>query len=185
MNLMKDDCTRWQFYDEWIRGKELAVWSGGKWNSTARNRLNYCRRKGYHVQTGWELWNNNLPEIYSINTSATHRQGREMNPAYFDYPSPKTIHNDCPDHTYHLICVFGPELVAYAIVHHMGELMNISTIIGHQDKLKDGVMLLLTDAIQQLAVTLDVKAVTYGTWDSGTDGLRYFKHSTGFKPTYL
>ena len=51
--------------------------------------------------------------------------------------------------------------------------------------MKDGVMLLLTDAIQSLAVTLEVKAVTYGTWDSGTDGLRYFKHSTGFKPTYL
>jgi len=64
----------------------------------------------------------------------------------------------------------------------MGELMNISTIIGHHAYLNDGIMLLLMEQIQHTAEAMGVKAITYGTWDSGTEGLRHWKHSVGFEP---
>jgi hypothetical protein len=187
IDLHRDTCDRWQFYAGWIQDKELAVWQPcNKWNATARNRYNYISRQGYVVKYGFKAYNENLEDIYAINTSAKERQGRGMNPAYFDYPKEKNVINTCYHHAYYFIgIVYQGTMKAYAILHVMGELMNISTIIGHADYLKEGIMLALTAEIQEFAAERPIKAVTYGTWDSGTDGLRYFKHSTGFQPLTL
>lgn len=109
-----------------------------------------------------------------------------MNPAYFVYPAEKTIDNPCNDHQYHLITVsYGGKWVAYSIVHAMGELMNISTIIGHADRLRYGIMLLLMEEIVKVASARGVKYIDYNEWESGTPGLKYWKHSTGFEPMEL
>lgn len=187
VNLKKDSCDRWQFYEGWVPGKELAVWEpGNKWNATAKNRMKYAVKHGFICKYGFEHYNDHLKDVFEINTSAPIRQGREMSEGYLTFPTRKNIDNPCPNHTYHCLAVFHKETVyAYAIVHRMGDIMNISTIIGHKDVLNYGIMLLLADRIQQLAALLGVKAVIYGTWDSGTDGLRHWKHSTGFKPQTL
>jgi hypothetical protein len=193
INLRRDLCDHWRFYSGWIVGKELAVWQpGDKWNATAKNRLSYAKRKGYAaLHCDWKDWNQSLADIHAINTSTEVRQHNPMNPAYFDYPQPKSIVNDCPNHRYDLIAThINGTIVAYAITHRSGDLINISTIIGHAAHLKDGIMLPLMESIQKLAVDLGVKSVTYGEWlsghnEGGKNGLQYWKHSVGFKSLYL
>jgi len=188
VNLKRDHCPHWNFYADWIPDKELAVWQpGNKWNATAKNRLSFCKRAGYigyHAQ--WEEWNLHRQDIYDINTSAPERQGNKMKPAYLEFPPEKNIVNTCDNHRYELIFVrIKSRIVAYAITHISGELMNVSTILGHADYLKDGIMLLLMEHIQITAIVHGVKALTYYLWDSGTQGLQYHKHSVGFQPLYL
>lgn len=180
-----DCCDRWRFYRDWLPGKTLAVHLVGKckMNPTARNRAKYAIKRGYTVsERAWSEWNDHRDDIYQINTSAPVRQRNPMNPAYFDYPDMKIIDNPCT-HKYLLVSVdLGGKWVAYAILHAMHELMNISTIIGHTDYWKDGIMPVLLSGIIETAERYGVKVIDYGTWDSGTDGLRYFKHSGGFFP---
>ena len=189
VNLKASDCCdRWHFYRKWLPGKVLAVHTVGvsQFNATARNRLNYCMKLGYTASSkDWNEWNDHREDVFKINTSASERQGNPMNPAYFDYPDEKHIENNCY-HSYRLVVVeYGGVWYAYSILHAMGELMNISTILGHADHLKDGIMLLLMQEIIKLAESLNVKYIDYNLWDSGTKGLQYWKHSTGFKPMEL
>jgi hypothetical protein len=183
-------CDRWKFYQGWLPGKLLAVHVIGKskWNATAKNRWYYCCKKGYTSKHDfWDEWNNHLDDIYAINTSATHRQGREMSAAYLQYPHKKTVDNPCKDHQYHLVTVSDDQgyWVAYAIIHIMGNLCNISTIIGHAAHLKNGIMLLLMREIISVCSVYNVVFLDYGEWESGTPGLRYWKHSVGFEPMTL
>lgn len=188
IDLKRDNCPHWNFYAEWIPDKELAVWQpGNKWNATAKNRLNHALKNGYvDFDCNWQAWNLHRNDIFAINTSAKERQGNPMKPAYLEFPPEKNIINTCKHHQYRLIMVRHENTVlAYAITHIAGELMNISTILGHADYLKDSIMLPLMHRIQQVAVEENVKAVTYYLWDSGTAGLQYHKHSVGFQPCYL
>lgn len=193
VNLHRDSCKHWEFYSRWIVGKNLAVWQpGNKWNATAKNRLNFAMRNGYiDYDCNWEAWNLHRDDIFKINTSARVRQHNPMNPAYFDYPEAKMIINTCRDHQYRLVMVRHENTVlSYAVLHIIGELANISTIIGHRDFLKDGIMLPLMNRLQWIAVKSDIKAMTYGEWDSGhnengKNGLQYWKHSVGFQPMTL
>jgi hypothetical protein len=188
IDLKRDNCLHWHFYADWIPYKELAVWQpGNKWNATAKNRLSFASRSGYiGYHALWKEWNQCRQDIYEINTSAPVRQGNPMKPAYLEFPPDKNIVNTCEHHRYELVFVRkGSKVVAYAITHISGELMNISTILGHADYLKDGIMLSLMDQIQKLAILHGIKALTYYMWDSGTPGLQYHKHSVGFQPCYL
>lgn len=188
VNLRRDNCKHWEFYAGWIPGKELAVWlPGSKWNATAKNRLSYAHRHGFiDYLANWEAWNLFRNDIFKINTSAKERQGNPMSDGYLEYPEEKHIENTCKHHRYELIMVRHENTVlAYAIVHIAGDLMNISTILGHADFLKDSIMLPLMSRIQQVAIEAGCKAITYYLWDSGTKGLQYHKHSVGFKSMQL
>lgn len=192
INLHRDSCPHWEFYSRWIVDKLLAVWKpGNKWNPTARNRLNYAIKQGYVCRSNWMDWNENRDNIHKINTSAEVRQGNPMNPAYFVYPEEKNITNTCEHHRYDLFMVFRDGVAyAYAITHLCGNYMNISTILGHHDYLKDGIMLPLMKQIQDFAESRGVVDMTYGEWTSGhnengKNGLQYWKHSVGFEPTHL
>lgn len=181
-----DCCDRWRFYRDWLPGKTLAVYTVGssRMNQTARNRASYAARKGYTVsEVTSDDYNAHLDDIYQINTSALVRQGNPMNPAYMNYPDRKNLTNNC-SHKYLIVSVRNGsgKWVAYSVLHAMHELMNISTIIGHVCHLRDGVMLLMMTGIIDAAERNGVKVIDYGTWDSGTDGLRYWKHSAGFVP---
>ena len=181
-------CDRWKFYRGWLPQRIVAVAHTDmvKFNSTARNMRNRAMTKYESGRLNWEFWNSHLDDIYDINTSAKERQGREMNPAYFEYPKPKSpIENNC-NHQYHLYAVWDEtgKWVAYAIIHRMGEIANTSTIIGHADRLKDGIMYLLMDTIIN-TIPQDTHWLIYGEWDSGTKGLQYWKHATGFFPAHV
>lgn len=190
VNLHPDDCKDYHFFSDWIKGKLLAVHDlQTKFNSTARNRLNYCKKLGYNTHgEGLGSRNSNLPDIYEINTSAEERQGKPMNPAYFEYPKEVVFNEFCQHHYFDFIGVFHPDtkkMVAYTELYFIGEFVNISRILGHKDYLKDGIMLYLIELTINLCKYNDTKALIYNQWESGTEGLKYFKHSTGFKPMQI
>ena len=183
-------CDRWRFYASWLPGRQLAVHVIGKskWNATASNRYRFCIAKGYTARhESWHEWDLHLDDIYAINTSASYRQGRAMSDGYKQYPEKKYIENSCLYHKYHLVTVSdeGNRWVAYAVIHVMGNLCNISTILGHAAHLKAGVMLLLMREIIVVCSVCNVVYLDYGEWESGTKGLQYWKHSVGFEPMTL
>lgn len=189
VNLHRDECKAWEFYRDWLPSKLLAVYTVGqsKWNATAKNRRSYAARMGYTARHAeWSEWNCHRDDIHVINTSARTRQGQPMNPAYFDYPAEKNIVNTCPFHWYALVITERDGAwYAYSILHMMGELCNISVIIGDSNYLKSGIMLPLMDEIIKLCERSGIKHIDYNTWEGGTSGLQYWKHSVGFEPKYL
>lgn len=188
VNLKPDECQHYKFFKDWIVGKRLAVHDlTTPSNATARNRLSYCRRKGYTTLKGWDERNQRLSDLYEINTSAKERQGKPMNPAYFDPVQPILFNEQCKFHhvEWYGVQTIGWKLVGYVEAYFIGEMVNISRILGHADYLKDGIMLLLIEELISDCVYQNVKAVVYNEWDSGTAGLQYFKHSTGFREMEL
>ena len=192
VDLKRDTCPHWQFYTSWIQGRDCAVWQpGNRWNQTARQGLRKAKKIYLASEAEWSLWNKIRPYIHAINTSKDERQGRRMSDGYWRYPDEKNIVNTCENHSYHLFVASDLGAVfAYSILHKCGNFANISTIIGHYDHLKAGVMLVLMESIQQFCRENGIIAMTYGDWDSGVNpengnGLRYWKHSTGFTKMQL
>lgn len=123
--------------------------------------------------------------IHAINTSKPERQGRPMSASYQtrqtysplpDYP--------CPRHSISTYGVLVEQmLVAYAVVYRSGDLVMISQILGHADHLENDIMyLLVTEAIRVQIERGGPGVAFYNMWNSGTDGLRYFKARLGFRP---
>lgn len=195
LNLYPDECAHYVFFRDWIPGKELAVIdftdynpdekiSIQYFNATARNRAAYCVRKGYRSLTGWENRNERLDDLFKINTSKDIRQGRRLPDNYFDFPKTTIPGNQCPKHHIDFIGIEDKDgtLVAYCELYIIGEYAHISRILGHYDHLKNGIMLLLMQRIILVCISNKIKGLCYYLWNSGGEGLRYFKHSTGFKP---
>lgn len=130
--------------------------------------------------------NKYLDDIYAINTSADVRQGRPMTEAYRSElkPSAPLPEYPCPKHQYQTYGVLRDgHLYAYIWVYQVGELWWLSTILGHWDHLKNGVMyLLVTGALQDLMAVGPPKYAMYTEHLSGTEGLRFFKEQLGFRP---
>ena len=187
VDLHKDDCKHWQFYADFLPGKELAavdLTQPTKFNDTARNRYNYCVKHGYTAVGGWDIRNSQIENLYRINTSSDSRQGRPMHPAYFEHPTETNVENTCPYHQIRFFAVLSPsgDMVAYAICYFVGEVVNISTILGHTAYMKDGIMLLLMRRLIDESRDFGAKLLVYYLWISGKESLTYFKHSVGFKP---
>lgn len=156
--------------------------SVGEWRDehrTARKRANRCANLGY----GFDVIRreDHEDEIYRINTSLEERQGRPMSNGYMmrqsfaplpDYPCPR-----------HRITTYGVlrhrRLWAYCWLYRAGDLALVSSILGHGDALRDDVMFLLMQGVVASETGQDGQ-LTYNRWDSGTDGLRYFKERCGF-----
>jgi hypothetical protein len=125
-------------------------------------------------------------DIFAINTSQDVRQGRQMSEAYRREITPYTPipPHPCPRHQYRTYGVLRDgHLYAYVWVYQVGELWWLSTLLGHWDHLKDGIMfLLLTEAIRDLMEESPPRYAMYSEHFSGTEGLRFFKEQLGFKP---
>lgn len=162
----------------------------GEWRDahrTARKRCDRATARGYGF-TPIER-HRRVDEIHAINTSAGNRQGRPMGAGYLERPS------DTPLPTYrctgHAIRTYGVEdrdgrLVAYAYIYRAGDLALVSQILGHAAHLEDEIMYLLVEGVigQEVFWGGDGLLV-YNRYDSGTDGLRFFKDRCGFAPTQV
>lgn len=156
----------------------------GAWEDdhrTARKRAWRAERLGYRFDVIDRSRFND--DIYRINTSVGHRQGRPMSDGY------TTRHNHgrlpeypCERHCIHTFGVLrGDRLYAYLTLYRVGELALVSMILGHWNHLRDDIMYLLA------AGTIEAQAgqggwFYYNRHDSGTDGLRYYKERVGFAP---
>ncbi len=127
-----------------------------------------------------------LDDIYAINTSLPERQGRPMGDAYQQRPLPQGPLPDfpCPRHALRQYGVLREgHLYAYAWVYVIGEMCLFSTILGHGEQMKSGIMsLLIVEAVRDLMATAGLRYAMYNLHASGTDGLRFFKEQMGFHP---
>ncbi len=148
---------------------------------TARKRADRARRLGYRFAVIDRSQHNTA--IHEINTSKPERQGRPMSASYLA-PAAYTPLPEYPC-AHHAICTYGvldqdDVLRAYIVVHRVGELALVSQILGHAAHEPNDVMYLLVQGTLEQQAPLGGIAY-YNRWDSGTDGLRYFKERLGFQ----
>lgn len=152
-------------------------------HNTFRKRASRARRLGYEVI---EVEPRDHPdEILEINRSLPERQGRVMDKAYWEYEPqlgtlPPVI---CSRHNSRFYGVFHPggQMVAYGAIERRGEAVIVSQWLGHGNHLDDGIMYLLMSRVLFDAARDGAKFLFYNRWDSGTDGLRFFKARIGLE----
>lgn len=163
---------------------ELSGWAAWRDDHrTARKRADRAYRRGYRF--GMVERHLCADEIRAINLSATHRQGREMSAGYLQPPTTTPL----PDYpcVRHGVNTYGVTdaheiLVAYCWIYRSGDLALVSQILGHAAHLKNEIMYLLIEGV--VAAESELGGVlVYNRYDSGTDGLRFFKDRCGFRPT--
>jgi hypothetical protein len=153
---------------------------------TARKRAWKAAAEGYWTDTfEREKW---AGDIYAINTSRTHRQGRRMDAAY---QSPDT--SPLPDYPcdLHAIRYYGvfrglggmATLVAYMQVYRAGDLMLVSQVLGHGDHEDNGIMHLLHRDVLVAEGSVAPGVAVYNRFDSGGPGLRQMKQWVGYEET--
>ncbi len=149
-----------------------------------RQKVRRAAREGYAVAAiDRDAY---LDDIYAINTSMEERQGRPMAEAYRQPPAPQGPLPDfpCPRHALRRYGVLHEDhLYAYAWVYVIGEMCLFSTILGHGEHMKSGIMsLLVAEVVRDLMATAGLRFAMYNLHASGTDGLRFFKEQMGFAP---
>ena len=119
-------------------------------------------------------------DIHAINLSAPRRQGRPMSAAYRQRPSYGHVEFVCPRHHVYTYGVLDTRstLVAYLWLYRSGELALVSSILGHAEHLENDVMYLLFLGMLERQYRFG-GTVFYNRWDSGTEGLRFFKERLG------
>lgn len=157
-----------------------------EWRSdhrTARKRADRAARRGYRFVTVQR--HERADEIHATNLSASQRQGRPMSAGYRQPPSTDPLPAyTCDRHGIHQ---YGIEdgngvLVAYSWIYRAGDLALVSQILGHADHLKNEIMYLLIQGVVE-AESHEGGYLVYNRYDSGSDGLRFFKDRCGFDPT--
>ena len=158
------------------------------WGSPAarwmRQKVRGAERTGYrfaHIAR-----EDYLDDIYAINTSMPERQGRPMADAYLHRPAPQRPLPDYPC-AHHALRGYGilrdGHLYAYTWVYVIGEMCLFSTILGHGEHMKAGIMsMLIVEVVRDLMATADLRFAMYNLHASGGDGLRFFKEQMGFQP---
>lgn len=160
---------------------EISEWDAE--HRTARKRANAAERNGYV----WGAINREdfANDVYAINTSALERQGRPMSDGYLTRPefSPLPAYA-CARHRIATYGVLAPDghLVAYTWVYRTGELVMFSSILGHAQHLDRHVMYLLVRGVLADQIRSGPGVAFYNLWDSGSDGLRFFKERIGMRP---
>ena len=150
---------------------------------TARKRADRAWRRGYRFN--YVDRHLRSDEVFSINTSRSHRQGRPMtagylNPVKFD-PLPAY---PCDRHAIRTYGVTDPHgtLVAYLWLYRAGDLALVSQILGHADHLENEIMYLLWQGMVAAEAFVDPDGyIVYNRHDSGTDGLRFYKDRVGLR----
>jgi hypothetical protein len=164
----------------------LSLTSLSEWRDahrTARKRADRAADRSYaFLPIKRHLW---ADDIHQINLSASHRQGRPMSAGYQARPSETPL----PDYPCkrHAVLTYGVKnregaLVAYATIHRAGDLALVSQILGHADHLENEIMYRLVQGVVSLEAEQGGYLV-YNRYDSGTDGLRFFKDRGGFQRT--
>jgi ribosome modulation factor len=162
---------------------DVQAWRDG--NRTARKRADRAERRGYRF--GIVERHRRADEIQRINLSSSERQGRPMSAGYHQRPS------ESPLPVYpcalHAVRTYGVEdrdgvLVAYLWLYRADQLALVSQILGHADHLENEIMYLLVQGVLEAESRIAADGcLVYNRFDSGTDGLRFFKTRLGFAPT--
>jgi hypothetical protein len=119
-----------------------------------------------------------IDDIHAINTSITERQGRPMDPAYFEKPQ---HYEKKPHFRYFGIINQRGMLVAYCNIATYGNFAATDRLLGYKNN--DGTMyLLLVEIICQLIDDSQVQYFMYDTFLGAQEGLRNFKRRLGFQP---
>jgi hypothetical protein len=151
---------------------------------TARKRADRAARRGYTFST--IARHERADEIQAINLSAPERQGRPMSEGYRERPSeaPLPVYR-CARHRVSTYGVEAPDgtLVAYLWLYRAGELALVSQILGHADHLENEIMYLLWAGLVTAESADPDGFIIYNRWDSGGDGLRFFKERVGLAET--
>jgi len=128
--------------------------------------------------------NEYIDDIHEINISLDVRQGRPMTESYRTRPTEQSPFGDqpCPRHRHDYFGVFKDgKLFAYALVPQCGEMMLFSRILGHGDRMSDGIMnLLVYEAVKHRHENSNTRYAVYFLHNSGTTGLQFFKRKMGF-----
>lgn len=145
---------------------------------TARRRAKRAWRLGYRFVNVRRP--ERADEIHAINTSTDRRQGRPMSAGYLEPSTYSDPPMDCPIHHVYPYGVLAPDgaLAAYLWLYRSADLAMVSSILGHADRLDDGIMYLLWYGMLSRQYVRP-GTVFYNLWDSGTDGLRFFKERVG------
>lgn len=159
---------------------KIADWSAE--HRTARKRFMRADRKGYTFDLIRR--HEHVEDIWAINLSSPERQGRPMTAGYRERPSSTPLPAyACGRHAIRTYGVLAPSgrLVAYLSMYRAGELALVSQILGHADFLDDGIMYLLMAGAIEREIEFGEGAIVYNRFDSGTDGLRWWKERCGFE----
>jgi hypothetical protein len=148
---------------------------------TLRRRAGRAARLGYQFAEIERALH--VDEIHEINTSTPERQGRPMSAGYQEAPVYGPNPTICEQHHVYTYGVAEPagRLVAYTWIYRSGELAMVSTILGHHDHLDAGVMYLLIFGALEQQAWIGPGTLFYNLWNSGTDGLRFYKSRIGLE----
>jgi hypothetical protein len=156
-------------------------WWGLHGSSEMRHKVRRATRLGYTFAP-FDV-NDHLDDIYAINTSMRERQGRAMDEEYTRRPDRRAAEElSCDRHREDWLGVFHDgTLYAYMNALQLGEMMYFSIILGHGDRLYDGIMhMLVYEAVKHNRTHYRADYAVYYLQDSGTEGLQLFKRKIGF-----
>lgn len=153
-----------------------------------RRRAEYrkTKKEGYVVRIlSAEERNNRRDELYTINTSATERQGK-MNEEYFEYPK-EVVEHTCNHHYQKTYGVFRPDndWIGYIYPRFCGEVAATYRILGHAGHFgKINFMLFLMFEMIWDIYENDpqIHYLMYHLMYVGSQGLQDWKRHAGFKP---
>jgi len=147
---------------------------------TARKRADRCGRRGYRFEQIARC--DYADDVYEINRSLAHRQGRPMSAGYLERPRYGVELYPCDQHGVHAYGVLhGDTLVAYLWMYRSGDLALVSQILGHGAHLENEVMFLLFAGALEREIEYGPGVVVYNRHDSGTRGLIQWKEWQGFE----
>jgi hypothetical protein len=146
-----------------------------------RNMVRKAEKLGYSFDQF--PWNERIDDIFAVNTSMSHRGGKEMTAGYKQRPSMigSSAFCDLQQRKYYGAFKDG-RLYAYLVLVVFGHFSTINTILGHGEHLKDGIMNGLIDSVvRDLVREGKVRYVNYLTLKGGREGLDSFKRRVGFE----
>jgi len=126
-------------------------------------------------------------DIYEINVSKSHRQGRPMSAAYLERQTFSPLPDyRCDRHAIRTTGVYvvaeeRPVCVAYLVMYRVGDLALVSQILGHGAHERYEVMFQLFERALEREIEAGAGFVVYNRHDSGGPGLRQFKGWLGFR----
>lgn len=180
-------------------------------SSRTLSKIRAAARKGYHARQF--MLTSHVEDMHAIRTSMAFRAAGPVFDRWFLKPEhiarPAIERLDvaapcCPVHWTIWWGVFAPEpghrqngvevgerLVAYVKVMRIGDVVHYTEIMGHRDRLADGVMMLLHHAIARWLIEAlepaaqGTKVLLYGAAEHGGAGLLTWKKRAGFLPGRL
>jgi hypothetical protein len=180
-------------------------------SSRTLSKIRSAERRGYRARQF--MLASHVGDMHAIRTSMAFRAAGPVFDRWFLKPehiaAPASMLLDvaspcCPVHWTIWWGVFAPEpghrqngvevgerLVAYVKVMRIGDVVHYTEIMGHRDRLGDGVMMLLHHAIMRWLIEAsepaarDAKVLLYGAAEHGGEGLLTWKKRAGFVPGRL